>query len=93
MQWNWRERFEEHVNYTSNNAPYINLLFYGDSITEGWDYMANNIWNEHYGSRGGVNYGIGGDGIQHVLRRIQNGETDSNYLETRLCVLKIGKEK
>jgi len=90
MQWNWMERFQAHVNNTRYNAQNIHLIFQGDSITEGWDWMANNLWNEHYGSRGGVNYGIGGDSTQHVLYRIQHGETDSSYLAPRLLVLKIG---
>ncbi len=91
MQWIWKERFAQNVMNTRNNASNIHLIFHGDSITEGWSWMANNLWNEHYGSRGGVNYGIGGDSTQHVLWRIQNGETESPDLAPRLLVLKIGK--
>jgi len=84
------ERFQGHVNNTRYNAANINILFYGDSITEGWDYMARDTWDRHYGSLGAANYGIGGDATQHVLWRIQNGETDNINLRPRLCVLKIG---
>lgn len=92
MQWIWKERFAANVMHTRNNASNIQLIFQGDSITEGWDWMANSLWNEHYGSRGAVNYGIGGDSTQHVLFRIQNGETDSPQLTPRLLILKIGNE-
>lgn len=92
MQWIWKQRFANHVMNTRNNAQNIQLIFQGDSITEGWDWMANSLWNEHYGSKGGVNYGIGGDSTQHVLWRTLNGETDSVDLAPRLLVLKIGEE-
>ncbi|XP_037034312.1 platelet-activating factor acetylhydrolase IB subunit gamma-like [Bradysia coprophila] len=90
MPWIWKERFQANVVNARDNAPNIQLIFQGDSITEGWSWMATDLWDEHYGSRGGVNYGIGGDSTQHVLFRIQNGETDSPDLAPRLLVLKIG---
>src|SRR5690606_18268051 len=65
----------------------IDLLFLGDSITEGWK-NATRVWQEHYGSFRPANFGIGGDRTQHVLWRIQNGELDG--IKPKVVVLMIG---
>src|SRR5436190_22259432 len=50
------------------------LVFIGDSITQGWEAQgAKDVWEKHYGNRKAVNLGIGGDRTQHVLWRLQNG--------------------
>jgi len=64
----------------------IDLLFLGDSITQGWGN--NDVWKRFYGPRKSANFGIGGDGTQHVLWRIQNGELDG--IEPKVVVLMIG---
>lgn len=87
MPWIWMDRFTANVEYTRVNGSNINLLFYGDSITEGWNWNQE-IWNRVYAPFGAANYGIGGDGTQNVLWRIINGEIDN--IHPRLIVLKIG---
>ncbi len=64
----------------------IDLLFLGDSITQGWN--ENTVWQRYYGPRHAANFGIGGDRTQHVLWRIQNGELDG--ILPRVTVLMIG---
>ncbi len=64
----------------------VNLLFLGDSITQGWN--DNEVWKRHYGPRNAANFGIGGDRTQHVLWRIQNGELEG--IEPKGVVLMIG---
>jgi lysophospholipase L1-like esterase len=63
----------------------IDLLFLGDSITQGWN---KEVWNRFYAQRRAANFGIGGDRTQHVLWRIQNGELDG--IAPRVVVLMIG---
>jgi lysophospholipase L1-like esterase len=65
---------------------HIDLLFLGDSITQGW--RENSVWQRFYGSRHAENFGIGGDRTQHVLWRIQNGELDG--IDPKVTVLMIG---
>ena len=65
---------------------HIDLLFLGDSITQGWH--ENTVWQRFYGPRRAANFGIGGDRTQHVLWRIQNGELDG--IEPKVTVLLIG---
>ena len=64
----------------------IDLLFLGDSITQGWHN--NEVWKRFYGPRHAANFGIGGDRTQHVLWRIENGEIDG--IHPRVAVLMIG---
>jgi lysophospholipase L1-like esterase len=65
----------------------IDLLFLGDSITQGWG-GAQKTWDRFYTPRKAANFGIGGDRTQHVLWRIQNGELTG--IEPRVAVLMIG---
>jgi lysophospholipase L1-like esterase len=67
----------------------IDLVFLGDSITEGWFWGNNSdIWNAHFGKFNPVDFGIGGDKTQHVLWRIDNGELDG--ISPKVLVLLIG---
>ena len=43
------------------------VVFLGDSITQGWLGEGLPVWNESYAKLGAVNLGIGGDEVQHVL--------------------------
>lgn len=64
----------------------IDLLFLGDSITQGWG--ENDVWKRYYGPRYPANFGIGGDRTQHVLWRLDHGEVDG--ISPRVVVLMIG---
>src|SRR3954464_3172053 len=55
----------------------INLVFIGDSITDGWrNGEQKKVYDEKWGKLNPYNIGISGDQTQHVLWRIQNGELD-----------------
>lgn len=66
----------------------IDLLFLGDSITEGWLDAGASIWKQRYAPRNAADFGIGGDETQHVLWRIENGAVDG--LNPKVVVLLIG---
>jgi lysophospholipase L1-like esterase len=65
---------------------HVDLLFLGDSITQGWN--ENEVWKRFYAPRNAANFGIGGDRTQHVLWRIKNGELDG--IKPKVAVLMIG---
>lgn len=65
----------------------IDLLFLGDSITEGWNEF-HPSWKRHFSKRNAANFGIGGDRTQHVLWRLENGEIAG--IQPRVVVLMIG---
>jgi beta-glucosidase len=64
------------------------LVFIGDSITEGWEQAGSRVWAASYGERNAANLGISGDRTQHVIRRLQNGNVRD--ISPRLAVLMIG---
>ncbi len=64
----------------------IELLFLGDSITQGWN--ENHTWQRFYGPRKAANFGIGGDRTQHVLWRIDHGELEG--ITPKVVVVLIG---
>jgi lysophospholipase L1-like esterase len=66
----------------------IEVLFLGDSITQGWDAAGKKVWNAEYGSLKPANFGIAGDRTQHVLWRIAQGELDG--IAPKVVVLMIG---
>ena len=67
----------------------IDLVFLGDSITDGW--RANDgkaIWDKYFAPLKAANFGIGGDRTQHILWRLRNGEADG--YQPKVVVLMIG---
>jgi lysophospholipase L1-like esterase len=67
----------------------VDLLFLGDSITDGWRKEAGKpVWDEHFGPLRAANFGIGGDRTEHVLWRVMNGELLG--LSPKAIVLLIG---
>ena len=55
----WQQRHDEYVSNTNKNGQNINVLFYGDSITEGWGGAGAETFNQFYAPLGTANYGIG----------------------------------
>ena len=66
----------------------VDLVFIGDSITQGWEGRGKTVWAKHYGKRSAVNLGIGGDRTQHVLWRLDNGNLQE--ISPKLAVVMIG---
>ncbi len=66
----------------------VDLIFIGDSITQGWEGAGKNVWAKFYGPRNAVNLGIGGDRTQHVLWRLDNGNIEG--ISPKLAVIMIG---
>src|SRR5262245_17556994 len=70
-QGNWMRRHESfNERVKQGNAD---LIFIGDSITQGWEQKGKEAWEEFYTKRNAVNLGISGDRTQHVLWRLDNG--------------------
>lgn len=64
------------------------IEFIGDSIMQGWEGRGKNVWQEYYGGRKVINFGVGGDRTQHVLWRFENGQLDG--IKAKVAVVMIG---
>jgi lysophospholipase L1-like esterase len=65
----------------------INLLFLGDSITDGWPRGGEVTWLK-FAPYKPANFGIGGDKTEHLLWRITNGELEG--FKPKVVVIMIG---
>ena len=63
------------------------VVFLGDSITAGWAGNGKDVFKE-YAKYNAANFGIGGDQVQHVLWRVENGEFEG--IKPKAVVLMIG---
>jgi lysophospholipase L1-like esterase len=68
---------------------HVDVLFLGDSITQGWEGNGKEVWAKHFEPLHAGNYGIGGDRTQHVLWRITEGK-ELEGLTPKVAVLMIG---
>jgi lysophospholipase L1-like esterase len=66
----------------------IQLIFEGDSITDGWRGGGKEVFNENYKKFHTFNTGIGGDRTEHLLYRLNEGEIDG--LHPKAVMLMIG---
>lgn len=64
------------------------VIFIGDSITQGWEGAGKEVWARYYAHRNAINLGIGGDRTQHVLWRLANGNLTG--LKPKAAVVMIG---
>jgi lysophospholipase L1-like esterase len=64
------------------------LVFVGDSITQGWEESGRAVWEQHYRAHHAVGLGFGGDRTENVLWRLQHGEIDG--IRPKVVVLLIG---
>lgn len=91
-RWDWRAGWVgQHTGFVENskkNADKIRAVFYGDSLTQGWGSEGKDVFQEHFGKHGAVNYGIGGDSTRQLLYRISHGEIDG--ITPKVVVLCIG---
>jgi len=83
---NWMKRHDSfNARVQEGNAD---LIFIGDSITQGWEVNGKSVWEEFYAKRNAVNLGISGDRTQHVLWRLDHGNVEG--INPKLAVLMIG---
>jgi beta-glucosidase len=66
----------------------VDLVFIGDSITQGWEGSGKGVWAKFYSKRNAVNLGIGGDRTQHVIWRLDNGNIKD--IKPKAAVIMIG---
>jgi lysophospholipase L1-like esterase len=85
----WLQRHDDTLDRIKQSK--IDLIFIGDSITQGWETEGGAVWKERYAPRNAVNLGFSGDKTQHVLWRLNNGEIDvPEGCVPKLAIVMIG---
>jgi beta-glucosidase len=84
---NWRARVAEVSRLVAADAGRAQVVFLGDSITQGWFPQ---VWEQFYAHRAALNLGVAGDFTQGLLWRLQAGGQWPANLRPRLAVLLIG---
>jgi lysophospholipase L1-like esterase len=64
------------------------LIFIGDSITQGWVQRGKDVWEKHYAPRHALDFGVGADATQHTLWRLEHMDVAS--FRPKVAVLMIG---
>ena len=84
----WKDRQDLLNKRAAEAGEKAQVVFIGDSITQGWEGEGKEVWAKYYAHRNAVNLGIGGDRTQHVLWRFDNGNLDG--LKPKAAVVMIG---
>jgi lysophospholipase L1-like esterase len=77
------ERLEQ-ISHAVKSTSYT-VLFFGDSLTEGWDAT---VWDRNLAPRAALNAGVSGDRTDDLLWRLQHGNLAG--LQPKAVVLLIG---
>jgi lysophospholipase L1-like esterase len=97
----WLRKRYEKINKAlakSDELKTIDVLFVGDSITQGWQEKGLDHWNKSFAGKPwkGLNLGLAGDRTEHVLFRLKSkgeggaGNLDNPTINPKVIVLMIG---
>ncbi len=85
----WKERWEQkNKEADSQDSKEAELVFLGDSITQGWEGPGKESWGKHFAPLGALNWGYSGDRTEHLIWRLQNGNI--GRVQPKVAVLLIG---
>ncbi|CAN7249531.1 GDSL-type esterase/lipase family protein [Pseudoduganella sp. LjRoot289] len=82
------ERKLEEIRKLKEAGKEPQVVFIGDSITEGWEKAGMPVWKRYYDKYNAVGLGFSGDHTENVLWRLQHGEVDG--IAPKVAVLMIG---
>jgi arylsulfatase A-like enzyme/lysophospholipase L1-like esterase len=82
----WRNRDREKREQA--RAGGHELVFLGDSITQGWEGTGRAVWDEFYASRKALNLGFSGDRTEHLIWRLAHNQLGPN--RPKVAVVMIG---
>jgi beta-glucosidase len=84
----WTPRHEKKLEEAKALGKTSQVVFIGDSITEGWEKSGAPVWDRYYKPLNGLALGFGGDRTENVLWRLLHGEVDG--LDPKVAVLMFG---
>lgn len=87
IEW-WTPRHEKKLAEAQALGKSAEVVFIGDSITEGWEKSGAPVWQRYYQPMHGLALGFGGDRTENVLWRLLHGEVD--HIAPKVAVLMFG---
>ncbi|KQQ45269.1 hypothetical protein ASF61_20085 [Duganella sp. Leaf126] len=84
----WTGRHEQKLKEAAALGKKAQVVFIGDSITQGWEKDGAPVWQRYYQPLDALALGFGGDRTENVLWRLQHGEVDG--LSPKVAVLMFG---
>ncbi len=84
----WRQRLQASRQRAQELAGEAQLVWLGDSITQGWETTGRQAWDDLFGEFRSLNAGFSGDRTEHLLWRLQHGQLAQN--RPQAFVLMIG---
>ncbi|WP_411845945.1 sulfatase/phosphatase domain-containing protein [Roseibacillus persicicus] len=87
-QEDWWKKRQKAKNKQAAEAKH-DLIFIGDSITQGWEGKGKAVWEKFYGDRKALNLGFSGDRTEHVLYRLDRGNLRGQQ-NAKAAVIMIG---
>jgi lysophospholipase L1-like esterase len=85
----WKQRWEAKLAATKE-AGKAEVVFIGDSITQGWEGAGKDVWKENYEKYAPLNLGFSGDRTEHVIWRLQTDKENLVKLKPKVAVIMIG---
>ncbi|WEF33870.1 GDSL-type esterase/lipase family protein [Pseudoduganella chitinolytica] len=90
LDW-WMPRHEQKLKEVAQRratGTMPELVFVGDSITQGWEKAGKEEWERRYARHHALNLGYSGDRTENILWRLRHGEVDG--LTPKVVVLMAG---
>lgn len=85
----WKNRWEAKLGATKD-AKETQLVFLGDSITQGWESAGKKTWEEKFAQYKPLNLGFSGDRTEHLLWRLKEDQANLKNLSPKVAVILIG---
>jgi beta-glucosidase len=93
-QHGWLKECEDRI--AAAQGKKIDILFIGDSITQNFVekttpavfWVGSTVWDKHYGDKNVLNIGVGSDGTEHILYRMDH--EDIQNFSPKVIVLLAG---
>lgn len=81
----WTDRFQRAAKRMSEQKPAFVIL--GDSITAAWEVQGKDAWATHIAPLNACTFGIAGDGVEHLLWRVEHSGLGTDFQPDLVAIL------
>ena len=83
----WQQRQDSMNAIVDSAGASAEVVFIGDSITQGWEGAGKKEWEKRFAPMNAVNLGFSGDRTQHVLWRLDEGREMAGYVPKAAMIM------